>query len=251
MTTRNSTQTVALITGANKGIGFETARQLGERGVTVLLGSRDAQKGVAAVARLKAEGLDAHLIQLDVENPSHHAGAAEFIEKSYGRLDILVNNAGALFESAVEPELCLASCLPVDLYRRSFEVNFFQVVALTQTLLPLIKKSGRGRIVNVSSIIASLSLQSDPDSPVYHVRAPAYSISKTAMNSFTIQLAYELRDTPIKVNSAHPGWVKTDIGGGDAPMQVAAGAATPVALSLLPPDGPTGGFFHFDESLPW
>jgi NAD(P)-dependent dehydrogenase (short-subunit alcohol dehydrogenase family) len=138
-----------------------------------------------------------------------------------------------------------------DVLRQTFETNFFAVVALTRALLPLIRKSPAGRIVNLSSILGSLALHSDPSSPIYRMKSFAYDASKTALNAFTVHLADELRETPIKVNSAHPGWVKTDMGGSAAPMEVSEGSKTSVQLATLPDDGPTGGFFHLGKPLPW
>jgi NAD(P)-dependent dehydrogenase (short-subunit alcohol dehydrogenase family) len=134
---------------------------------------------------------------------------------------------------------------------KTFDTNFFQPIALTQTLLPLIKKSPAGRIVNLSSILGSLTLHADPNSPIYDKKTFAYDASKTALNAFTVHLAQELHDTPIKVNSAHPGWVKTEMGGEEAPMELAEGGKTSAQLATLPADGPTGGFFHMGQALPW
>ena len=133
----------------------------------------------------------------------------------------------------------------------AFDTNFFAPIALTNVLLPLLRKSTAGRIVNLSSILGSLTLHADPASPIYQAKSFAYDASKTALNAFTVHLAYELRDTPIKVNSAHPGWVKTDMGGDSAPMEIEDGSKTSVALATLPADGPTGGFFHLGQPLPW
>lgn len=135
--------------------------------------------------------------------------------------------------------------------RKIFDTNFFAQVALTDALLPLLKKSPAGRIVNLSSIIGSLTLHADPTSPIYDAKSFAYDASKTALNAFTIHLAWDLRDTKIKVNSAHPGWVKTDMGGPNAPMELSEGGKTSAALATLPDDGPTGGFFHLGQPLPW
>jgi NAD(P)-dependent dehydrogenase (short-subunit alcohol dehydrogenase family) len=135
--------------------------------------------------------------------------------------------------------------------RKVFETNFFAVVALTEKLLPLVRKSPAGRIVNLSSILGSLTLQADPKSPIYNAKSFAYDASKTALNAFTVHLAYDLRDTKIKVNSAHPGWVKTDMGGPEAPMELSEGAKTGATLATLPEDGPTSGFFHLGQALPW
>ena len=132
-----------------------------------------------------------------------------------------------------------------------FETNFFAPVALTKTLLPLLKKSTAGRIVNLSSILGSLTLHADPKSPIYNAKSFAYDASKTALNAFTIHLAYELRNTKIKVNSAHPGWVKTEMGGDQAPMELSEGSKTSVALATLPDNGPTGGYFHLGKPVPW
>jgi NAD(P)-dependent dehydrogenase (short-subunit alcohol dehydrogenase family) len=239
---------VALISGANKGIGLETARQLGKQGVTVLLGARDLSKGEAAAAQLKSEGIDVRAVKLDVVNPADVKAVAEKIEREFGQLDILVNNAGVTFEGfgANEP-----SKTSLDVLRKTLETNFFAVVALTQTLLPLVRKSEAGRIVNVSSILGSLSLQATEGSPIYDFKAFAYDTSKAALNSFTIHLAHELKGTKIKVNSAHPGWVKTDMGTDAAPMEIVDGAKTEVELATLAVDGPTGGYFHLGETLPW
>lgn len=246
---------IAFITGANRGIGLETARGLGERGVTVLLGSRDAARGEEAARALRDQGI-AHVeaIQFDVDNREDHQRLAALLEERFGRLDILVNNAGIVSEDADFSSpggFNNTSTISEAALRRTFETNFFSVVALTQALLPLLRKSPAGRIVNLSSILASLTLHADPASPIYLSKAFAYDASKTALNAFTVHLAAELRDTPIKVNSAHPGWVKTDLGGPAAPLEVSEGGKTSVQLALLLEDGPTGGFFHLGESLPW
>jgi len=237
---------VALITGANKGIGLETARQLGKLGFTVLVGARDAAKGQAAVAELAKDGIDAQVVTLDTAKAAARDSAAKFIEEKFGKLDVLINNAGVSIDKGAAP-----SALGDQALRDTFETNFFAVVALTQKLLPLIRKSDAGRIVNLSSILGSLTEHSNPKSVIYDMKPLAYDSSKTALNAFTVHLAYELRGTPIKVNSAHPGWVKTDMGGAEAPMNVVDGAKTSVRLATLPPDGPTGGFFFLDKTMAW
>jgi NAD(P)-dependent dehydrogenase (short-subunit alcohol dehydrogenase family) len=239
---------IALITGANKGLGFEMARQLGQAGVSVVLAARDAQKGEAAAAKLRGEGLDAQSVKLDVTKKEDYAAAVAFLEQKFGRLDILINNAGISAEGLGAGKV--ASTTP-DVIHRTFETNFFAPVALTQALLPLIRKSDAGRIVNMSSILGSQTLHADPRSPIYDFKSLSYDASKTALNSFTIHLAHELKDTKIKANSAHPGWVKTDMGTDAAPMEIPEGAKTGVALALLGADGPTGGFFHLGKPLPW
>ncbi|HEV8052967.1 MAG TPA: SDR family oxidoreductase [Parachlamydiaceae bacterium] len=241
---------VAFITGANRGIGFETARELGEKGVKVILGSRDKSKGEEAVQKLRENGIDAISFAFDVDQPSDYKKLYEHLETNFGRLDILVNNAGILLDHQAG-ENGFASSSSQEVLRKTFDSNFFNLIALTQTLLPLIRKSPAGRIVNLSSILASLTSHSDPGSPIYGSDTFAYDASKTALNSFTVHLANELKDTKIKVNSAHPGWVKTDMGGQEAPLEVADGAKTSVRMALLPEDGPSGRFFHMNDELPW
>jgi NAD(P)-dependent dehydrogenase (short-subunit alcohol dehydrogenase family) len=250
MSTENK---IAFITGANRGLGLETARQLGKKGIVVGLGSRDAKKGEAAAAKLRSEGIAAESLRCDVANAEDRKAAYDYFNRKYGRLDILVNNAGVWKESdpATPAESIPTSAVSPEILRETFEANFFAPVALTQTLLPLIRKSPAGRIVNLSSVLGSLTLHSDPKSPIYAVKVFAYDTSKAAINSFTIHLAHELKDTPIKVNSAHPGWVKTDMGGPNAPMELSEGGKTSAQLATLPADGPTGGFFHLGDRLPW
>jgi NAD(P)-dependent dehydrogenase (short-subunit alcohol dehydrogenase family) len=243
-----SAKRIALVTGANKGLGFEMARQLGQAGVTVFLAARDPQKGEAAAAKLRGEGLDARSLKLDVTDKRDHAAASAFLEKNFGRLDILINNAGISAEALGSGRV---STTTGDAIHRTFDTNFFAPVALTQVLLPLLKKSDAGRIVNMSSILGSQTLHADPKSPIYDFKSFSYDASKTALNSFTIHLAHELKDTRIKVNSAHPGWVKTDMGTDAAPLEIPQGAKTGVQLALLGDDGPTGGFFHLGKTLPW
>jgi NAD(P)-dependent dehydrogenase (short-subunit alcohol dehydrogenase family) len=245
---------IAFITGANRGLGLETARELGKQGITVVLGSRDAKKGEAASETLRNEGIAAESLGFDVTKTQDHQQAYDYFAKEYGQLDILVNNAGVLKESQVSaagsgpnPVTGVSS----EVLRETFETNFFGPVALTQKLLPLIRKSQAGRIVNVSSILSSLTLHSDPNSPIYQFKTFAYDASKAALNSFTVHLAYELRETKIKVNSAHPGWVKTEMGGPNAPMELSEGGKTSVQLATLPDNGANGGFFHLGQQLPW
>jgi NAD(P)-dependent dehydrogenase (short-subunit alcohol dehydrogenase family) len=239
---------IALITGGNKGLGFEMARQLGQAGVTVVLGARDSKKGEAAAEKLRGEGLDAQFVKLDVLDRADHAAVGAFLEKKFGRLDILINNAGIAAEGFSGGKI---GSTTDDVIHRTFETNFFAPVALTRELLPLLTKSPAARIVNMSSILGSQTLHSDPKSPIYDFKSISYDASKAALNSFTIHLAYELKDTKIKVNSAHPGWVKTDMGTDAAPMEIPEGGKTGVELALLGEDGPTGGYFHLGKRLPW
>ena len=239
---------VALVTGGNRGIGLETARQLGKLGVTVLVGSRDLAKGEALVAELRKDGVDARAVKLDLVDRSDHVAVAAWIEKEFGRLDILVNNAAVNLDKGNGYE---TSTTPAMTMRETFDTNFFALVELTQALLPLIRKSDAGRIVNVSSSQGSLTMLAPEGSVVYAQKTFAYDASKTALNSFTIHLAHELQGTKIKVNSLHPGWVKTDMGGQNADLELADGAKTSVRLAMLGEDGPTGGYFYLGEALPW
>ena len=240
---------VAFISGANRGIGFEVAKKLGEHGVTVILGVRDLTQGQEAEQILSKQGIVAHAIHYDAQDDHSAQQVADYFSQHYGRLDILINNAGI----AIEPWLGqgTASSVRPEILKQVFQTNLFGVILLTQSLLPLIKKSAAGRIVNMSSILGSLTLHAMPDSPIVAVKTFAYNASKTALNAFTVHLAFELNDTAIKVNSAHPGWVRTALGGPDAPMAVEDSYKTAVYLALLDADGPNGGFFHEHDKLPW
>jgi len=246
---------VAFITGGNRGLGLETARILGKQGITVILGSRDLKKGQEAAEKLRGEGAKSvEAVRFDVTKTADHKEIYDYIAKKYGKLDILINNAGVLDEGGARPGNMIfntTTSVGQKNLRNTFETNFFQPIDLTVTLLPLIRKAPAGRIVNLSSVLGSLTLHSDPKSPIYDKKAFAYDASKTALNAFTVHLAQELRDTPIKVNSAHPGWVKTEMGGEAAPMELSEGGKTSAQLAMLGADGPTGGFFHLGETLPW
>jgi NAD(P)-dependent dehydrogenase (short-subunit alcohol dehydrogenase family) len=240
---------VAFITGGNKGLGLETARQLGKLGIKVVIGARDLAKGKAAVELLKKDGVQAEAIKFDVLNSADYKETYKYFDQQYGKLDILINNAGISKEDFMGGNK--TSTTSAELLHETFDTNFFGVIQITQTLLPLIRKAPAGRIVNLSSILGSLALHADPKSPIYDAKAFAYDASKAALNSFTIHLAHELKDTKIKVNSAHPGWVKTDMGTDAAPMEIPDGAKTSVKLATLPDNGPTGAYIHLDQTLPW
>ena len=246
---------VAFITGANKGIGFETSRGLAARGFAVVLGCRDEARGRAAVDRLKGEGFKAaEAVRCDVTRFEDHRTVYDHLAQRYGKLDVLVNNAAVVLEEGDFGDPAgfnTTATLGMDVLRETFETNFFAVVGLTQTLLPLIRSSPAGRIVNLSSSLGSLTLHSDPLSPIYHKKAFAYDASKTAINAFTVHLAHALRGTGIKVNAADPGWVKTDMGGPAASLELAEGGKTSVELATLPEEGPTGGYFHQGQVRPW
>jgi len=244
----NKFEKVAFVTGGNRGIGLQTARELGELGIHVVIGARDLGQGQKAARQLAEFGTTADAIRYDAADPSTDVEARKYFEEKFGRLDILVNNAGVAKEELLAKD---ARSVSGDTLRATFETNFFAVVRLTQTLLPLLEKSQAGRIVNVSSILGSLTLHSAENSPIALAKPLAYNASKSALNAFTVHLADELRGSKIKVNSAHPGWVKTELGGANAPMEIADSAKTSVTLATLGADGPSGGFFHAGETLPW
>jgi NAD(P)-dependent dehydrogenase (short-subunit alcohol dehydrogenase family) len=244
---------IALVTGADRGIGLQVCRLLAQRGYSVIQGSRDLAKGRQAAMSLADIGGDVRPILLDLTQPDTFTDAARLIEADYGHLDALINNAGIALDWSYQ-----ADNVPIELIRQTFEVNFFGTVHLTQILLPLIRQSPAGRIVNQSSRLGSLTLHSTRGTDMDSLKAFAYDSSKAAINSFTVHLAYALRDTPIKVNSAHPGVVKTDINAtvvrnanSVALLDTTEGAMTAVELATLGVDGPTGGFFHRGERLPW
>jgi len=242
-------QRIAFISGANRGIGFETARKLGEQGVKVVIGARDQAKGLQAVNSLKASGIDAEYLHYDATLANSAQAVAMALETRFGKLDILINNAGILKEALIGQNNSVS--VDQETLKTTFEANFFAVVALTQALLPLLQRSPAGRIVNLSSILGSQTLHSTPDSPIEAAKGLAYNASKTALNMFTIHLAHALKDTAIKVNAAHPGWVKTELGGAQAPMEISDSWKTSVRLATLDEHGPTGAYFHEDQVLPW
>lgn len=250
---QSPSKTVAFVTGANRGIGFETALSLAEKGVHVIIGARDDQQGQAAAKKIKDKNLNADYIVFNVNNTKDHDSAFNYFTETFGRLDILVNNAGVMIDpvESVNGVTNNTSAVSIDILKQTFDTNFFSIVSLTQKLLPLIHKSAAGRIVNLSSILGSLGLHAQEGSPIYNSKQFAYNASKTSLNAFTVHLAHELKGTNIKVNSAHPGWVKTEMGGAAAPMEIPDGAKTSVHLATLPANGPTGGFFHAGEPLPW
>jgi len=232
---------VALITGANKGIGHAIACELAARGFTVLVGARDASRGQAAARRIAG---DARPIALDVTRADSIAAAAARIRREFARLDVLINNA-AIATSAKPSEANLEDV------RAVFETNVFGVIAVTQAMLPLLREAPAGRIVNVSSRIGSLSAITDPAFPMPGVGGVAYGPSKTALNAVTVAFAQELAGTPIKVNLACPGYTATDLNGHSGPRTVAEAAREPVRLALLGPDGPSGTFSNDAGSIPW
>ncbi len=242
---------VALITGASKGLGFETAYQLGVKGYAVIVAARTQQKSNETAEKLKSKGVHAVGMQLDVVNDNDVDSLSKSINEHFDKLDVLVNNAGVQLDFPGFMPGNSTETVSMDILKQTFEINYFAPIALTQKLLPLLKKSTAGRIVNVSSIMGSLALHADLNSPIYGIKLLAYNSSKTALNQFTLHLAEALKDSPIKANSAHPGWVKTDLGGEYAPMSIEDGVKTIVDLSTLDENGPTGAFIHIGEFLPW
>ena len=226
--------TIALVTGANKGIGLETARQFGARGFTVLAGARDEARGREAERVLRADGADATFVRLDVSSDASVRAAAAWIEREYGRLDILLNNAGIARGNP-------PSQTDLDLMREVYEVNVFGVIRVTNAMLPLLRRAPAARIVNVSSEVGSITSMTDPASPLAQMPAGlAYPSSKAALNMITAMYAKELQDTPIKVNAANPGYTKTDLNRNSGLRSATEGAEASVYLATLPAGGPSG-----------
>lgn len=241
---------IAFITGGNRGLGLETARQLGRAGVRTIIGSRDAAKGLQAARELCREGIVASSVQLDVSSAASVQSAARHIDGAHGRLDILINNGGILPEATAGD----AGPFSARLFAETFETNVLGPVKMIEEFLPLLRKSAAGRIVNVSSTMGSLADQSDPASPWYGSVLPAYQTSKAALNGITIALSKLLEDTPIKVNSICPGFVQTEltpINKEQAPLTAEAGSSIVVETALIAADGPSGRFFDRDGSVAW
>jgi NAD(P)-dependent dehydrogenase (short-subunit alcohol dehydrogenase family) len=240
------TKKIALVTGANKGIGRQIAQQLGELGYTVLVGSRDLARGQAAAKELVADGIDAGAIQLEVTDERSTQKAADHIAQAYGRLDVLVNNAAIIADGDTA-----ASEIAVDVLRRGYETNVVGLLAVTQAMLPLLRKGAAARIVNLSTGLSSLTQVGDPAERASTVRMAGYQSSKVAVNLLTVMLANELRGTGILVNAADPGKCATEMGGLDTPRSPAEGAAVAVRLATLGPDGPTGQLHAESGRSPW
>jgi NAD(P)-dependent dehydrogenase (short-subunit alcohol dehydrogenase family) len=247
---------VALITGANQGIGLQIAKDLAAKNFTVLVGSRDYRRGEEAVKTIEG---DAHALQLDVTDRASIAAAAERVRKEFGRLDVLVNNAAITRTLRLQPgetvqeyaKSTRPSVVSLDEMRAVFETNVFGVIAVTQALLPLLREAPAARIVNVSSGVGSLTRNSDPAYPYRSIFGPVYPASKTALNAITLAMAIELESTGIKVNAACPGYTKTHLNNYTGTRTVEEGAREPVRLALLGPDGPTGTFSNEEGPLPW
>jgi NAD(P)-dependent dehydrogenase (short-subunit alcohol dehydrogenase family) len=246
---------VALITGANQGIGLQIAKELAAKNFTVLVGSRDYARGEEAAKTVDG---DAHALQLDVTDQASIAAAAERVRNEFGRLDVLINNA-AISNTGLRPGVPIEeyakstrpSTVSLDEMRAVFETNVFGVVAVTQAMLPLLRESSAARIVNVSSGVGSLTRNSDPAYPYRPIFGPVYPASKTALNAVTLAMAIELESTGIKVNAACPGFTKTNLNNYTGTQTVEEGAREPVRLALLGADGPNGSFSNADGPLPW
>ncbi|MFI6908739.1 SDR family oxidoreductase [Nonomuraea sp. NPDC050394] len=248
-------QKIALVTGANKGIGRAAAERLAVLGMTVLIGARDRRRGEETAAALRATGADVSAIVLDVTDQATVRAAAERIEADFGRLDVLINNAGITGSGQTSPMDAtdqIPSAVDLDMVRAVFETNVFGVIAVTNAMLPLLRRSPEPRIVNVSSHAASLTLTSDPDGPLAGLLpSAAYTPSKSALSALTIQYANELRKDHILVNAVAPGYVDTDSNNHTGHLTPAQGAAVLVRLATLGADGPSGGFFSEEGPLPW
>ncbi|MFD0205494.1 MULTISPECIES: SDR family NAD(P)-dependent oxidoreductase [Saccharothrix] len=246
---------VALVTGANKGIGRGVAEQLAALGMTVLVGARDPRRGEEAAAALRALGGDVHAVTLDVTDQATAREVARLVEDRFGHLDVLVNNAGITGSGQVSPADAhdqVPSAVDLDMVRRVFETNVFGVIAVTNAVLPLLRRSPAGRVVNVSSHAGSLTLIGAPDGPFAGLLpSAAYSPAKTALNALTVQYANELRGDGILVNAVAPGYVDTDSNNHTGFLTVAQGAAVVVSVATLGADGATGGFFAAEGALPW
>jgi len=255
MTERNTHEKIALITGANKGIGRGAAEQLAGQGTTVLIGARDPQRGEEAAAAVRAAGGNARAVALDVTDPASIHAAAKQVEKQFGHLDVLINNAGITGSGQVSPAAAndqVPSSIDVDMVRSVFDTNYFGVIAVTNAMLPLLLRSPAPRIVNVSSHAASVSINSDPDGFLSGLLpSAAYAPSKSALNALTVQYAKELRKDGVLVNAVAPGFVDTDSNDHTGVLTVAQGAAVLVRLATLAADGPTGGFFSEEGPVPW
>ena len=241
-----NTRRVALITGANRGLGFEVGRILAASGYSVWLGVRDIDRGTKAIERLSEQGLHATALQLDVTSDDSVRRAAARLSNEAGHLDVLVNNAGIALDAGTSP-----TDLDLDQVRAMFETNVLGCIRTTQIMLPLLRRSTAGRVVMVSSDIGSHTHQTDPSFPHYDINPMGYGASKAALNAVTIAFSKELRSSPIKVNAANPGFTATDLNDYRGLLTVEQGAAPIVVLATLPDDGPTGSFLGPDGPEPW
>jgi NAD(P)-dependent dehydrogenase (short-subunit alcohol dehydrogenase family) len=240
------TKKVVFITGANKGIGYEVARQLAANDFIVLLGARNPQRGEAAANKLRAEG-EVHFVPIDVTDERSIAAAAEMVSKQWGKVDVLVNNAGIILELSAKIR---PAALDLTMLKETFETNLFGAFAVIHHFLPLLKQSETAQVINVSSTLGSLMSMSDPNNMFYGSNALAYNTSKSALNAITVALAKDLASEQIRINSICPGWVKTDLGTDDAYRTVEQGATIIVELATRE-QPPTGKFLDDNGEIPW
>lgn len=237
---------ITLITGANKGMGFELARELGKSGQYILIGARNEELGNDAVRKLVAEGIECEIVRIDVTNSETIEKSFEYINDKFGYLDILINNAGIALDNYEKP-----STISVDIIRKDFDVNFFGLIETTQKMIPLLKKSPSAKIINISSAVGSLTMASDPTTSIYQHSAVGYQASKTSVNMFTVDLANELKTTNITVNAVNPGWVNTTFAGGGGNKSVEEGIARTVELATLSSNDINGTFSDVNGIVPW
>ncbi|MDX1810021.1 MAG: SDR family oxidoreductase [Sulfurospirillaceae bacterium] len=241
-----NSERIALVTGANKGIGLQVARELALLGYTVLIGARSKTLGMEVAAKFTEEGFRAVFIPIDVTDPSTISVAARDINERFGRLDVLINNAGICLDAGLLP-----SQVSLEILRKTFDTNVFGAFSVLQTMLPLLRKSVAARVVNMSSGLGSLTLNSDPNYEFAQFKLLAYNASKTALNAMTVQFAHELKGSSIKINSADPGFTATDLNGHRGIGTTEQAASIVLRLATLPESGPNGGFFDQNGQVPW
>lgn len=241
-----SKQRIALVSGANRGIGLAITEQLAQKGYKVILGARNQHKGLEAQKELVKKGLDVYFTLLDVADATSIMAAVGRVDDTFGRLDVLVNNAGIMIDAA-----STILELPLGLLQNTLATNAFGPLLLSQGCVPIMSRHKYGRIVNISSTLGALTDIVNPESNYSELQSPAYRLSKTMLNGITALLAKELREKNILINAVCPGWVRTDLGGPQAPLSPEQAAKTPVWLATLPDDGPTGGFFREHQPIPW
>lgn len=242
----NNYQKIALVTGSNRGLGFEISKQLAQKGITVVMSARDPLKGEQACIQLQQKGLDVHTYTLDVTDRDTMDNTVNWIKEKFGKLDILVNNAGISLDFMTS-----VFNISLDVVEKTLKTNSMGPIYMCKICIPLMKETGYGRIVNMSSTLGSLAEIDDPNSIYEQMLGPSYRLSKTTLNSMMRLFAKELRGTNILINSACPGWVRTDMGGPHAHLSVEEGAQTPVWLATLPDGGPNGGFFNSKQPVHW
>jgi NAD(P)-dependent dehydrogenase (short-subunit alcohol dehydrogenase family) len=248
----SNAQRTALITGANKGLGLETAKQLSRLNIRVILTARDEQILKKTKDQFESDGIQADFLKLDVTSNADIQDTVNYVTETYGSLDILINNAGISLEKSTGYQVNNTADINRDTIEEVYETNVFGLISVTQALLPLLLKGSGSRIVNLSSELGSIGLHADCHSPVYHLKKFAYNSSKTLVNQFTVHLAEKFKGQNIKINAVSPGWVKTDMGTQYAPLEVSVGATIIVRAAMLPDDGPNGCFFtHEMKSIAW